>query len=555
MMEIAVQSTGCDPLSGCTYANSTAACDDGDACTEGDICSEGTCVSGTEVSCDDGNPCTTDSCNIVAGCINTNNTDPCDDGDACTDADQCGGGTCNGGIVVDCSNGNPCTDDSCDPASGCVLTANSLPCDDGDACTDGDTCVAQACTSTEATDCDDGNSCTADSCDALLGCQYSNVTGGCDDGDACTQSDVCEDGLCVGSAPLPCDDDNVCTDDSCDPATGCVHTPNSVACDDGDACTEGEGCSEGVCGSGLIVPSCYPPGAICPLYGAPGETVTCALSLARETEETDLPTGLQFTMNYTGSDAQFSGFTDITCLGPGGTEPCVPLDIPPNNLSPTGHSMAVTPSDTGSWAGTGSVVISNLSSPTTGITEAVLDGDQVTGEAEFVTASFTLQTAIASDNPSYVTVEGVIAANAGADPMVTSISGGLIVVGNPVQDCTSVAGFCDDGIDCTVDSCNFATAECVFTPDATQCDDGLPCTVGSCDSEQGCVFTTVGGGCDDGDPAPRIPAMRMGRACLRPLRTEPLATTVCSVPWTLPVSRVLARRVRGIRVTTETTAQ
>ena len=55
-------------------------------------------------------------------------------------------------------------------------------------------------------------------------------------------------------------------------------------------------------------------------------------------------------------------------------------------------------------------------------------------------------------------------------------------------------------------------------------------------------------------PAPRIPAMRMERACLRPLRTEPLATTVCSVPWTLPVSRVLARRVRGIRVTMETTA-
>ena len=36
------------------------------------------------------------------------------------------------------------------------------------------------------------------------------------------------------------------------------------------------------------------------------------------------------------------------------------------------------------------------------------------------------------------------------------------------------AGFCDDGIDCTIDTCDFSTAECVFTPDATTCEDGLP---------------------------------------------------------------------------------
>ena len=38
-----------------------------------------------------------------------------------------------------------------------------------------------------------------------------------------------------------CDDDNVCTADSCDPGTGdCIHDPtphNGDPCDDGDLCT------------------------------------------------------------------------------------------------------------------------------------------------------------------------------------------------------------------------------------------------------------------------------------------------------------------------------
>ena len=43
--------------------------------------------------------------------------------------------------------------------------------------------------------------------------------------------------------------------------------------------------------------------------------------------------------------------------------------------------------------------------------------------------------------------------------------------------CTHEARICDDGIDCTNDTCNPATG-CVFTP---ACDDGNPCTVDTCD--------------------------------------------------------------------------
>jgi len=69
----------------------------------------------------------------------------------------------------------------------------------------------------------------------------------CNDGDACTTNDVCTDGTC-GGQPVNCDDGNVCTVDSCDSSTGCVHE-NAVgmACDDGDPCTINDVCTAGAC--------------------------------------------------------------------------------------------------------------------------------------------------------------------------------------------------------------------------------------------------------------------------------------------------------------------
>jgi hypothetical protein len=79
----------CDSVSGCVYTNNTAACDDGDACTTTDACSSGVCVGGTALTCEDGNVCTDDSCDSVSGCVYANNTAACDDGDACTTTDAC----------------------------------------------------------------------------------------------------------------------------------------------------------------------------------------------------------------------------------------------------------------------------------------------------------------------------------------------------------------------------------------------------------------------------------------------------------------------------------
>ena len=79
--------------------------------------------------------------------------------------------------------------------------------------------------------CNDGNVCTDDSCNPATGCVYTNNTASCDDGNACTTADTCSGGACVGGTPLVCNDSNACTDDSCNPSSGCVYTPNTLCVD------------------------------------------------------------------------------------------------------------------------------------------------------------------------------------------------------------------------------------------------------------------------------------------------------------------------------------
>lgn len=302
----------CDQKMGCVYQNSQSDCDDGNPCTVGDYCSEGSCKTGvTPLNCDDSNPCTTDSCKPGEGCVNQNNQDPCDDSDACTAGDKCQDGTCQPGAqAVDCNDGNQCTDDTCDPVAGCANAPNQLPCDDNNQCTLGDVCSGGQCQAggqllacddsdgcttdsclpqsgcqhvfntapcddaNECTDgdacslgdcigqvkiCSDGNVCTADTCNPFTpgGCVYSPKTGSCDDGDPCTLSDYCQNGECTpGAQQLPCDDNNACTQDSCVPGAGCKHTSIVAFCDDGDPCTQGDYCANGACVGGGSICAC-----------------------------------------------------------------------------------------------------------------------------------------------------------------------------------------------------------------------------------------------------------------------------------------------------------
>ncbi len=245
-----------DPANGCeTDLGSDAQncgecgreCNDSDVCTQDDTCVDGTCHNENPLPCDDENVCTDDACDPADGCVYTDNTEPCDDDCECTVDDTCADGDCQPGGPLDCDDLNVCTVDACDCVDGCVYTDNTSPCDDSDACTVNDVCADGTCQPGIPRDCDDLNPCTDDSCDPDTGCVHVNNTEPCADGDCCTVDDVCADGACQPGAPRDCDDLDPCTDDSCDPVTCCVYEHNTAACDDGNDCTMNDTCSAGAC--------------------------------------------------------------------------------------------------------------------------------------------------------------------------------------------------------------------------------------------------------------------------------------------------------------------
>ncbi len=280
-----IDSNLCNGTESCvnqTCAPGTPLCDDGDACNglEGCNPTTGLCSVGVPPVCDDGNLCTFDTCLPSTGCMHVST---CDDSDACNGPEECDPttGACGPALApLDCNDGNDCTTDSCDPVDGCQWTTNTNFCNDTDPCTLGDvcqsglcrgapivcsdnnvcngveTCQAGACTTAAPLNCDDGNPCTDDTCDGVLGCQQTNNTVACDDSNLCTFNDQCQSGACAGSpvqcanatvcdgnetcnpadgsclpgTPLPCDDGNACTTDSCDPVLGCQYVPVGGPC-------------------------------------------------------------------------------------------------------------------------------------------------------------------------------------------------------------------------------------------------------------------------------------------------------------------------------------
>ncbi len=128
--------------------------------------------------------------------------------------------------------------------------------------------------------------CNAGTCEAVtapagMTCQAEGLTGDCEvgscdadgacvasvapDGQPCNQSAWtpceayhCVQGSCAAYALAICDDNNPCTDDSCDPATGeCVHANNTAPCDDANSCTTPDTCQDGACVPGPNECECF----------------------------------------------------------------------------------------------------------------------------------------------------------------------------------------------------------------------------------------------------------------------------------------------------------
>ena len=190
---------------------------------------------------DDKNPCTLDTCEKGQVEHIALSGGQCDDGNECTIDDFCHLSTCTGGPLIECVKPGCASSVSCVQGEGCVPVwmPGGSPCNDNRACTEGDICNANhSCVGTSDALCDDGNPCTADSCDTLTdACRHLAVDGVCDDGDPCTDTSACTNGECVGT-PKDCGDNNICTDDTCDPESGdCLWEPTNASCEDGNKCT------------------------------------------------------------------------------------------------------------------------------------------------------------------------------------------------------------------------------------------------------------------------------------------------------------------------------
>jgi hypothetical protein len=257
------------------------ACDDGDPCTLDDFCKGGFCT-GTTLDCGDDLECTHDNClpdgscdnpvrsgfcfiadecfedgdlnplNSCLECITALSSDdwsaqdssPCNDGDSCTVDDGCKGGACIG-LPIACPEDTPCTTYEC-VEGACEASLHEGDCA-SDACADW-TCIEGECVSGPVLECNDDNLCTDDHCDPVLGCVFVPNNDPCDDANECTVGDACAEGLCGPGPDSPdCDDGNDCTDDSCHPEFNCVHFPNNALCDDGDPCLSGDFCVGGGC--------------------------------------------------------------------------------------------------------------------------------------------------------------------------------------------------------------------------------------------------------------------------------------------------------------------
>ena len=449
--------------------------------------------------CDDGLPCTQDQCTamghcaapvapgyclIQGACHDKGDSNPanaclgcrpgvkndgwspadgfaCDDGDPCTQGDHCQGGACLSGAPDPCDDGNPCTTDHCAPGSGCVHAPSALACTDGDACTLGDVCVDGACVSGAALSCDDGNPCTEDTCDPATGCVHVATDADCDDANGCTTDDHCDGGQCVGSGPLDCDDGNPCTLDDCLEDGSCLHEAQDGApCSDGDPCTMGDRCSGDVCVPG--------PAKSCD-DSNPCTTASCDAqgTCVHEPQDASCDDGDACTVGEVCLAGECAGLS-LDCDD---GDPCTDDGCDP--ATGCTHAENAAPCDDGDACTTGDACAGGVCG---GAPLDCDDDDPCTDDTchPLLGCRHAPGTAPCDDGDACTTDD--------------ACAGGV---------CGGTPTDCDDGDPCTEDTCD-PVLGCQHAPGIGPCDDGDLCTEDGCDPVSGCshVATT----CDDGDP-------------------------------------------------------
>ncbi|MCK9419797.1 MAG: hypothetical protein M0R70_10510 [Nitrospirae bacterium] len=422
--------------------------------------------------CNDNNACTIDTCNTATGCVYTPIV--CNDNNACTID------TCNPSVgcvytPIVCNDNNACTDDFCDPQTGaCIHTNNMAVCNDNKLCTENDICSNGVCKG-KAKNCNDNNICTSDFCNATTGaCIHMNNTALCTDNNACTLSDRCAGGVCVPGTSKNCNDNNICTTDTCDTATGaCLNTLISPTCGlPGISLPAGTllGIDQGT-GSGLNTPcetgSCFgmelSPGSIYWTDFGPGTDGGFVVGKAQASggqEISNIATDGELTNAWGGAGGYATFFTSSS-----GT-----LNIF-NSTSCTGADCIYkTELKVFNEAWNGSIIPFGSAA---GCTLPSCTWDQING-------IFVNDYQIDQSDPVHKTWSMSYSQVLPAGPMA-GVNFTFIFRGTVVELCDDAVVRCDDSNICTNDSCDPETGACVYVSVA----DGTDCTEvpnGTCQS-------------------------------------------------------------------------
>ncbi|MSP90863.1 MAG: hypothetical protein EXR79_03515 [Myxococcales bacterium] len=504
----------CAGKDGCKNLSNTLSCDaDGSVCTEKDQCADSKCVPGKAKTCDDQNPCTTDSCDAKTGCVFANDDGaPCNaDDNLCTQKDACKDGNCNPGKTKACASDDGCVVGKCNIVSGACDYKPLLgaPCSDGNPCTTAETCQTDLCSKGQLLDCNDKNTCTTDSCDPKSGCLHSPVAGACNDNDACTQADNCLAGQCAGKAIdvlKECDDSNACTTDLCDAVTGCTHKAASGGkCDDGNPCTDGDLCNGGKCAAEVNKCGCNGD-ADC---AANEDGNQCNGTLFCDKANLPFQCKVKESTVVKCDDAQSGACQTLAC------DPALgkcKLTKKPEGLQCDSDGDLCTVGD------------------------ACKDGTCVAGVAQQCDDKNACTEDFCDKKAGCKFTPNTLPCNADDNPCSENdlCTAGTCVVGKPKAcatddpcvdgKCSPVSGKCaypikdgapcNDGTPCTInDLCKKEGDVAKCSGELANCDDKSPCTSDACDSKTGCTHKPVAGTCDDNDKCTASDACKDG-ACV-----------------------------------------
>ncbi len=516
----------------CVFQPTSAPCDDGNACTVGDACAVGLCAAGTLTACNDKISCTDDACNPLTGlCVFTPVHDGlgCQDGQACTTGDVCVGGACQSGQLAVCDDGNACTLDGCSDSGACsFVPQDGTACSDGDGCTQNDACLAGQCTAGKDTcqckklsDCavlEDGDLCngtlwcdladhsckvdpaTVVVCDttknsACLQYVCNKLTGQCDahnlndggpcnaDSSACSSGDFCQAGVCLTGNIPGCNDNNACTNDSCDPVLGCQFLANSLSCDDNDPCTLSDHCAGGACTGGLAK-NCD-DGTACT-----ADSCIAGFCINKPLTGTPCSDGSLCTVNDACQIGLCVPGTPLVCPdGPGCT---VPVCDGTTGACGTKSAFDGAPCEDGSKCTQGDYCLTGKC--VSGYVNCTASDPCLTGACDVASGTCVFQ-----PGP-----DGT-ACNDGNPCTVSDVCSGGKCLSGALKECPS-------GQICAQAACDITTGTCVANPNGIACDDNNACTGGDHCQDGACLFATVQT-CDDGLPCTKDSCDPVSAAC------------------------------------------